>query len=39
MSLRNPNEKVQFNQDALKTIYIAGGCFWGVDAYFKHMIS
>ncbi|MCL2566200.1 MAG: peptide-methionine (S)-S-oxide reductase MsrA [Defluviitaleaceae bacterium] len=37
--LTNPNESVQFNLSALKTIYLAGGCFWGVDAYLKRVIG
>jgi len=35
--LRNPNANVAFDMDALKTIYLAGGCFWGVDAYIKRV--
>lgn len=29
----NPNLGVEFDLDNLKDIYIAGGCFWGVEAY------
>lgn len=29
----NPNKKLKFNEDNLREIYLAGGCFWGVDAY------
>jgi peptide methionine sulfoxide reductase msrA/msrB len=29
----NPNKKLQFNKEDLKQIHVAGGCFWGVDAY------
>ena len=29
----NPNSNIKFNTDNLKTIYLAGGCFWGTDAY------
>ena len=37
--LKNPNDGVAFNTDALKTIYLAGGCFWGVDAYMKRVLG
>jgi len=37
--LRNPNDKITFDTRALKTIYLAGGCFWGVDAYMKRVIG
>lgn len=29
----NPNEGIVFNEADLKTIWLAGGCFWGVEAY------
>lgn len=29
----NPNLGVTFNTDNLRDIYLAGGCFWGVEAY------
>lgn len=29
----NPNEGVAFDKKNLKDIYLAGGCFWGVDAF------
>lgn len=29
----NPNEGVSYNGDSLKEIYLAGGCFWGVEAF------
>jgi len=29
----NPNELISFNENSLQTIYFAGGCFWGVEAY------
>ncbi|MDL2248344.1 peptide-methionine (S)-S-oxide reductase MsrA [Tyzzerella sp. OttesenSCG-928-J15] len=35
----NPNDGLKFNMDALKTIYLAGGCFWGVDAYMKRVLG
>jgi len=37
MELMNPNDKLEFDMNALKTIYLAGGCFWGVDAYMKRV--
>lgn len=29
----NPNEGLTFDEKNLKDIYLAGGCFWGVEAY------
>lgn len=29
----NPNVGVSFEEKDLKDIYVAGGCFWGVEAY------
>ncbi|EGA90267.1 hypothetical protein GPDM_06118 [Planococcus donghaensis MPA1U2] len=29
----NPNTDLEFDTDNLKDIYLAGGCFWGVEAY------
>jgi len=29
----NPNNQLEFNTDNLKDIYLAGGCFWGLEAY------
>jgi len=29
----NKNLDLEFKQENLKTIYLAGGCFWGTDAY------
>lgn len=29
----NPNEGITFNEANLKTIWLAGGCFWGLEAY------
>ena len=33
----NPNETVNFDQSKLKDIYLAGGCFWGLEAYFERV--
>jgi len=30
---KNPNELISFDESTLRTIYLAGGCFWGVEAY------
>jgi peptide methionine sulfoxide reductase msrA/msrB len=29
----NPNVSLMFDTDNLKEIYLAGGCFWGLEAY------
>lgn len=29
----NPNVGITFDEKKLKDIYVAGGCFWGVEAY------
>lgn len=29
----NPNIDVKFDQEHLREIYLAGGCFWGLEAY------
>jgi peptide methionine sulfoxide reductase msrA/msrB len=29
----NPNKHLEFDTDKLKEIWLAGGCFWGVEAY------
>ncbi|WP_153731443.1 peptide-methionine (S)-S-oxide reductase MsrA [Sporosarcina obsidiansis] len=31
--IRNVNEHLDYADRSLKTIYFAGGCFWGVEAY------
>jgi len=35
----NPNENIEFNLNSLKTIYLAGGCFWGSQAYMKRVVG
>ena len=30
---KNPNLAIEFDEAALKDIYLAGGCFWGVEAF------
>ncbi|GGO03778.1 peptide-methionine (R)-S-oxide reductase MsrB [Saccharibacillus kuerlensis] len=32
-SIPNPNADVDYSKSDLKKIYLAGGCFWGVEAY------
>ena len=29
----NPNVGIEFDETKLRTIYLAGGCFWGLEAY------
>ncbi|MDR3645254.1 MAG: peptide-methionine (S)-S-oxide reductase MsrA, partial [Clostridia bacterium] len=33
----NPNTGVDYSKSALKEIWLAGGCFWGVEAYFARI--
>ncbi|MGI6161226.1 MAG: peptide-methionine (R)-S-oxide reductase MsrB [Christensenellales bacterium] len=33
----NPNEGIEFDNSKLKKIWLAGGCFWGVEAYFSRV--
>jgi len=35
----NKNRNLQFDKENLKEIYLAGGCFWGVDAYIERVIG
>lgn len=30
---KNPNKDLVFDESKLRTIYLAGGCFWGLEAY------
>lgn len=34
---KNPNAGVDFSGAKTRAIYLAGGCFWGVEAYFSHV--
>ncbi|MCL2593457.1 MAG: peptide-methionine (S)-S-oxide reductase MsrA [Defluviitaleaceae bacterium] len=34
---KNPNEGLEFKQENLRTIYLAGGCFWGTDAFMERI--
>lgn len=33
----NPNEGLSFDEDNLQEIWLAGGCFWGVEAYMSRV--
>ncbi len=33
----NPNLGIKYNQEDLKDIYIAGGCFWGAEAFLERI--
>ncbi|MBN2795846.1 MAG: bifunctional peptide-methionine (S)-S-oxide reductase MsrA/peptide-methionine (R)-S-oxide reductase MsrB [Clostridia bacterium] len=33
----NPNENVQYDENKLEDIYLAGGCFWGLEAYMSRI--
>jgi len=33
----NPNLDIDYENSALREIYLAGGCFWGVDAYMSRV--
>lgn len=33
----NPNDGIQYEQEKLHTIWLAGGCFWGVEAYISRL--
>lgn len=34
---QNPNKKVDYSKAELKKIYLAGGCFWGLEAYLERV--
>lgn len=33
----NPNEKIEYDENTLSEIWFAGGCFWGVQAFFARI--
>lgn len=35
----NPNKNLTFDTNNLKEIYLAGGCFWGVEAYMSRVFG
>ena len=37
MTDNNPNKSLNFDTENLKEIYLAGGCFWGVEAYMQRV--
>lgn len=36
---QNPNSGIQFKEENLSEIYLAGGCFWGVQAYYSRILG
>ncbi len=34
---KNPNINIVYNPSSLRDIWLAGGCFWGVDAYMRRI--
>ncbi|MFV0288366.1 MAG: peptide-methionine (S)-S-oxide reductase MsrA [Mycoplasmatales bacterium] len=34
---KNPNLNVEFNEEELTKIYLAGGCFWGAEAFLQRI--
>lgn len=34
---KNPNNGIDYSDAKTRVIYLAGGCFWGVEAYFSHV--
>ncbi len=36
---KNPNKKIENDKNKLKIIYLAGGCFWGIEAYFSRLLG
>lgn len=35
----NKNKQLSFEKENLREIYLAGGCFWGVDAYIERVLG
>ncbi|CAK4814077.1 unnamed protein product [Aphanomyces euteiches] len=35
----NPNKKLDYSKSDLQTIYLAGGCFWGIEAYISRIVG
>lgn len=33
----NPNKNIDYSKSNLKKIYLAGGCFWGIEAYMERI--
>ncbi|HLR75240.1 MAG TPA: peptide-methionine (S)-S-oxide reductase MsrA [Virgibacillus sp.] len=36
-TIDNPNKDIDYSNSDLEKIYFAGGCFWGVEAYFERI--
>ena len=36
---KNPNKELLFHPENLREIYVAGGCFWGIDAYLARVVG
>lgn len=34
---KNPNDGIDYSQSKLKEVYLAGGCFWGLEAYLERV--
>ena len=34
-TFNNPNKNLKFDKSKLKDIWVAGGCFWGIEAYME----
>lgn len=34
---KNPNHGIEYNEQDLKQIYLAGGCFWGAEAFIERI--
>lgn len=39
MNIKNPNKNLKYNENKLKKIYLAGGCFWGIEEYFSKILG
>ncbi len=35
----NPNEGIDYSKKSLHSIWFAGGCFWGVEAYMRRVLG
>lgn len=35
----NLNKKISYKKENLRTIYLAGGCFWGVETYISRLLG
>lgn len=35
----NPNENLTFLDENLQELYLAGGCFWGMEGYFSRLVG